>query len=179
MFIDLLKKRRSIRRFEDRPVEKDKIDALVEAALRSPSSRGFNPWEFVVISDNQMIKDLSLAKAHGSKFLSNAPLAIVVVADPEKSDVWVEDASIASILLHLQATELELGSCWVQIRLRERNDDESAEQYVAHKIGLEEGMVVESIIGIGYPAETKPGHQKSELQYEKISYEKYGKKMSD
>ena len=53
MFMSLLEKRRSIRRFLDRPVEKEKIDLLVEAALRAPSSRGFNPWEFVVVSDRR------------------------------------------------------------------------------------------------------------------------------
>ncbi len=179
MFIELLHKRRSIRRFEDRPVEKEKIDILVEAALRSPSSRGFNPWEFVVVTDKETIVDLARAKTHGSKFLGNASLAVVVVADPEKSDVWIEDASIASILLHLQATDLGLGSCWVQIRLREHNESASAEQYVSEKIGLPEGMVVEAIIGIGYPAETKPGHPESYLQYDKVSYEKYGNRAAE
>jgi len=53
MFISLLQKRRSIRRFLDQPVEKAKVDLLVEAALRAPSSRGFNPWQFVVVDDEQ------------------------------------------------------------------------------------------------------------------------------
>lgn len=174
MFIDLLRKRRSIRRFEDRRVEEEKVDLLIEAALRSPSSRGFDPWEFVVITDPATIADLSLAKTHGSKFLKNSSLAIVVVADPQKSDVWVEDASIASILIHLQATDLGLGSCWVQIRLRDHDKEMSAEKYVAGCIGLKDGMVVESIIGIGYPAELKSGHSSSSLQYDKISYGQYG-----
>lgn len=178
MFIELLQKRRSIRQFEDRPVENEKIDVLVEAALRSPSSRGFNPWEFVVVTDKETIIDLARAKTHGSSFLKNASLAIVVVADPEKSDVWVEDASIASILVHLQATDLGLGSCWVQIRLREHSRDRSAEQFVAERIGLRKGMVVESIIGIGYPTETKQRHAKSSLQYDKVSYDRYGNTKS-
>lgn len=174
MFIELLKKRRSIRRFEDRPVEKEKIDALIEAALRSPTSRSFNPWEFIVITDKKMIAALSKAKTHGSSFLKNATLAIVVAADPQKSDVWVEDASIASILIHLQAADLGLGSCWIQIRLREHSDDINAEQYVAERIRLKEGMVVESIIAIGYPAEQKEGHPESSLLKNKVSYGMYG-----
>jgi len=176
MFIELLQKRRSIRRFEDRPVEKEKIDALIEAALRSPASRSFNPWEFIVITDEKMIAALSQAKPHGSNFLENATLAIVVAADPQKSDVWVEDASIASILIHLQAADLGLGSCWIQIRLREHSDDTSAGQYVAEQIGLKEGMVVESIIAIGYPAEQKEGHPESSLLNDKVSYGMYGQK---
>ena len=82
MFIDLLRSRRSIRKFEDRPVELEKVDLLVEAVLRSPSSRGSNPWEFVVVNDPAIINRLSTAKPHGASFLANAPLAIVVCADP-------------------------------------------------------------------------------------------------
>lgn len=177
MFLDLLQNRRSIRRFQDRPVEKEKIDSLIEAMLRSPSSRSFNPWEFIVVTDPAMITRLAEAKSHGSAFMKNAPLAIIVCADPEKSDVWTEDASIASILLHLEATDLGLGSCWVQIRLREHDNRQSAEQYVAELVGLKKGMVIESIVAIGYPAEEKSGHSTSSLLYDKVSFERYGKKQ--
>ena len=174
MFIDLLRARRSIRRFQDQPIEKEKIDLLIEAMLRAPSSRGLNPWEFVVVTEKETLARLSRAKPHGATFVKNAPLAIVVCADPEKSDVWVEDASIASILLHLAATDLGLGSCWVQIRLREHDARQMAQDYVVKLLGLPEGMVVESIIAIGYPAEQQSGHPRSSLPDEKVSFERYG-----
>jgi len=174
MFIDLLRARRSIRRFQDRPVEKEKIDLLIEAMLRSPSSRGLNPWEFIVVTEKESLAQLSQAKSYGSSFLKNAPLAIVVCADPKKCDVWVEDCSIASILLHLAATDLGLGSCWVQIRLREHDNQKMAQDYVAELLGLPKGMVVESIIAIGYPAEQQPGHPRSSLIDEKVSFDRYG-----
>lgn len=174
MFLDLLKKRRSIRRFTAKAVEQEKIDYLVEAMLRAPSSRSLNPWEFVVVTEPQTIAALAQAKSHGSAFMKDAPLAIVVCADPEKCDVWVEDTSITAILLHLAATDLGLGSCWVQIRLREHDSVQSAEQYVAEKIGLKEGLVVEAIIAIGYPDEQKPAHARESLLFERVSYEQYG-----
>jgi nitroreductase len=172
MFIDLLRARRSIRRFQNRPVEKEKIDALIEAALRSPSSRGFNPWEFVVVTEPDMIADLSKAKPHGSSFLKHAPLAVVICADPEKSDVWVEDASIASIILHLAATDLGLGSCWIQIRLREHDAKQTAQEYIAGLLGLKKEMAVESIMAIGYAEEAKPGHPESSLLFDKVRFAK-------
>jgi len=175
-FLQLLQSRRSIRRFQDRPVEKEKIDSLIEAMLRSPSSRSLHPWEFIVVTDPEMITLLAAAKPHGSSFLKNAPLAIIVCADPEKSDVWIEDTSIASILLHLAATDLGLGSCWVQIRLRQHDTQQSAEQYVAKLVDLKKGMVIESIIGIGYAAEKKEGQPPSSLLYDKVNFEQYGKK---
>jgi len=174
MLIDLLRKRRSVRRFEQRPVEEDKVNILIEAVLRSPSSRSLNPWEFVVVRDREMLSRLAQAKPHGASFVKNAPLAFVICADPAKCDVWVEDCSIAAILLHLAATDLGLGSCWVQIRLREHADGRMAQEYVADLLGLPEGKVVEAIVVIGYPTETLPGHPRASLLDERVSFERYG-----
>jgi nitroreductase len=176
MFIDLLRSRRSVRKFENRPVERGKLDILVESMLRSPSSANRAPWAFIVVTDAQKLLQLSKAKTSGSSFLRDAPLAIVVCADSERSDVWVEDASIASLIVHLAATDLGLGSCWVQIRLREHDREQSAQDYVAEVLGLREGTVVESIVAIGYPAERKPGHPESSLSYDKVSFDEYGQR---
>lgn len=175
MFLSLIEKRRSIRKYQDKPVEPEKIDLLVEAAIRSPSSRGFNPWEFVFVTDKARIETLSRSKEHGSSFLKNAPLCVVVCADPEKSDVWVEDASIASIFLHLAATDLGLGSCWIQIRKRPHDGGKSAEAFIRETLNIPERINIESIVAVGYPDEDKPGHPKDALLYDKISYNEYGK----
>ena len=174
MFIPLIQKRRSIRRFLKRDVEPEKIDLLVEAALRAPSSRGLNPWEFIVITESEKLERLSTAKEHGSSFLKNASLGIVVCADPKKCDVWVEDTSIASIFIHLAALSLSLGSCWIQIRDRMHNDMMTAEEYIAGVLKIPANLKVESIVAIGYPDEEKPPHAKEELQYEKVHNNVYG-----
>mgnify|MGYP003851069277 CR=1 FL=1 len=176
MLLELLQKRRSIRQFEDKPVEKEKIDYLVETMLRSPSSRSLNPWEFVVVQDKQTIEALSKVKPHGASFMKNAPLAIVVCADPEKCDVWIEDSSIASLLLHLAAADLGLGSCWVQIRLRGFEDGRMASDQVAELLNLKEGLEVEAVIAIGYAKDEKPGHPKDSLLYDRVHFEKFGGK---
>ncbi len=177
-FIDLLIKRRSIRKFTERPVEQEKIDQLVEAALRSPSSRGFNPWEFVVITDKASISELATAKPHGAAFLKNAPLAIAVCADTTKSDVWVEDTAIAALILHLAATDLGLGSCWIQLRLRFHNDQQSASDFAAAYLNLPENMTVEAIMAIGYPAEGKSPHGHDALAFGKVHYQRFGERKS-
>jgi len=175
MFLSLVQKRRSIRRYLDKPVEPEKIDRLIEAALRAPSSRGFNPWEFVVVTDGVQLEKLSKAKPHGASFLKDASLGIVVCADPEKCDVWIEDASIASIYIHLAAESMELGSCWIQIRKRMHDQTKTAEQYIRELLNIPENFNVESMIAIGYPAEIKSPHSKEDLQYEKVHYNVYGK----
>ncbi len=174
MFMDLITKRRSIRRFTADKVEAEKVELLKEAALRAPSSRGVNPWEFIFITDRDLLAKLSTAKPHGSTFLRDATLGIVVCADPQKSDVWVEDASIATIFIELAAASLELGSCWIQIRERMHDETQTAEAYIAQLLNIPSHLKVESMIAIGYPAESKPPHTKEELQKEKIYLNQYG-----
>ena len=174
--ISLLQKRRSIRKFQEKPVEAEKIETLIEAALRSPSGGAKCPWEFVVVTDKGIIEKLSGAKAGGSAFLKGAPMAVVVCADPAKQDIWIEDAAIASTIIHLTAASLGLGSCWIQIRERKQTNGEPAEAYIADLLKLPGSLRVLSMVAVGYPGEEKPGHAKGELQYGKIHRNRYGQK---
>jgi nitroreductase len=174
MFFSLLEQRRSIRKYQPKPVEPEKIDRLIEAALRAPSSRGRNPWEFVVVTDPDLLLALSTAKPHGASFLKNAPLGIVVCADPEKCDVWIEDASIASILIHLAAAAMGLGSCWIQIRKRMYDGVDTSQDRIRKHLNLPENLNVLSIIAIGYPDERKPPHPADTLQRNKVHANSYG-----
>lgn len=176
MFLELIKSRRSIRKFKEDPVEKEKIDQLIEAGLRSFSSRSFNPWRFIVIQDRTLLKKLSTAKPHGAGFLKGAPLGIVVCGDTSKSDVWVEDTSIASAFLHLCAHDLGLGSCWIQIRERTHASTKSSDTYIKELLKIPDTLNVESIIAIGYPDEVKPGHSTDSLERHKVSFNTYGQK---
>ncbi len=178
MFFELIQKRRSIRRFTTEPIESGKIDRLKEAALRAPSSRGLNPWEFVFVTDRELLKKLARAKPHGSSFMSNAALGIVVCADPARSDVWVEDASIATIFLHLAAESLGLGSCWIQIRKRMHSEKMTAEAFIADTLNLPSHLSVEAMVAIGHPAEKKQPHDRGMLQKEKVFLNLYGDPFS-
>lgn len=174
MFNSFIESRRSIRKFKPQPIDQAKIEKLIEAALRSPSSMSRNPWEFIVITDDKLLEKLSQAKQHGSSFLKGALLGIVICADPQKCDVWVEDATIASIFIHLAAHGLELGSCWIQIRDRMHDGNTSSEEYIRQILGIPANIKVESIIAIGYPDEQKPPHKKDDLQFEKVHVNRYG-----
>jgi len=165
--LDILRNRRSIRRYRDKDLEPGTIDLLKEAALRAPSSRGIKPWRFFFVEDEDLLKKLSRAKEHGSSFLEGAVLGVVVCADESESDVWVEDCSIASIILQLVGQSLGLGSCWIQIRNRMHSSSLSSEDYVKGILGLPKGMKVESIISFGYPDEEKPPVRKEDLDYDK------------
>ena len=176
MFFDLIQNRRSVRKFKPAPIEKGKQDRLIEAALRAPSSRSFNPWRFIVVDDPALLERLSVSKPHGAAFLKNAPLGIVVCGDASASDVWVEDASIASVFIHLAAADMGLGSCWIQIRKRDHDTKRNADAYIKDLLGIPGNLMIESIIAIGYPDETKKGHSHDALEFDKVFYNRYGKK---
>lgn len=166
--IELLRQRRSVRRFENRPIEPEKIALLKEAVLRSPSSRNFDPWEFIFVDDKRLLDKLSKSKPHGAAFLKGAALGIVVCAEEAKSDVWVEDCSIASILAQLTAQSLGLGNCWVQIRKRFYEEGTPSEDYIREVLNIPDTICVESIIGIGYPAEHPEPIPAEELKSDRI-----------
>ncbi|MDD2540710.1 MAG: nitroreductase family protein [Desulfuromonadaceae bacterium] len=166
--IDLLRKRRSIRKFTTEKIAPETIDTLIEAALRAPSSRGINPWEFILVDNPELLAKLSTSKEHGSEFIKNAPLAIVVCADRTKSDVWIEDCSIAAIIIQLTAVSQGLGSCWAQIRDRQHGYEMTAETYLQKLLGLPEQLKVECLLGVGYPAEEKQPVPADKLQLDKI-----------
>jgi nitroreductase len=169
-FFELLKNRRSIRKFLQQPIEPEKIDLILKAALMSPASKRTNGWEFWVVQQKNTLEKMAECRPYGSKLLENAPLAIVVTADPSKSDVWFEDASIASIIIQLEATDLGLGSCWVQIYNREKDETISAEQYIKNILNIPEHLHVLSAIAIGYKDEERKPFDIEKLAYEKIHF---------
>lgn len=173
--LDLLYRRRSIRRYQDLPVSQEHLEQIIDAALLSPSSRGRQPWEFLVVTDMETLEKLSQAKK-GAHPLKNAPVGIVVIADPEKSDVWVEDTSIAMTHMWLTAEALGLGACWIQIRMREYSPEESAENYVRKILDIPANRQVEAILACGYPDESRPLRTKEDLKRERIFLNRYGVK---
>ena len=166
--LELLRARRSVRNYEMREIEPDLIELLKEAAVRSPTSRNFRPWRFLFVTDKAKLEPLSRAKPSGSSFLKNAALGVVICADETESDVWIEDCSIASIILQLTGQSLGLGACWIQVRKRMHDDALTAEAYVKDVLELPASFRVASIIAFGYPAEAKPPIPKTELEYHKI-----------
>ena len=170
---ELLKARRSIRKFQDKQVEEGKLDTILKSALLAPSSRRRQPWEFIAVTDRELLQKLSTCRTYGAEFLAGAPAAVVVLANPEKSDVWIEDAVIAAIIMQLAAQTLGLGSCWIQIRERFTATGLPAEDYVKEILNVPGKFKVQCIIGLGYPAEDKPPHVEAGLLLNKIHYNRY------
>ena len=173
-FLELLKQRRSSRVFTDELIDKDTVCNLMKAALMSPSGHRINPWEFVLVEDKAMLKALSQCKEHGAGLLEGAAMAVVVLGDTTKTDVWIEDCSIATIILQLAAEEYGLGSCWVQMRLRKDADGNLAEDNVRSLLGIPAHYAVLSIGGLGHKARETNPFDEERMQWDKIHIGRFG-----
>ena len=118
-FLDLVKARYSARAYEQRAVEQEKIDYILECARLAPSAVNFQPWKFIIVESEE--KRTALHAGYAQEWFQQAPLYIVVCGD--KSQSWTRkkdshdhadiDAAIAAEHICLAATEVGLGSCWV------------------------------------------------------------------
>ncbi|ASB51212.1 NAD(P)H-dependent dehydrogenase/reductase [Alkalitalea saponilacus] len=173
--LEQIQNRRSCRKFTSQPVGDDIKEQFIKAILWSPTSKNNRPWEFVFIENKQTLEQLSKCKPHGAAFLSGAPLAIVILGDPTKSDVWIEDCSIAAILVQMVAEDLGLGSTWIQIRRREHDENLSAGDYVKDIIKAPECLEVASIIAIGYKEREREPYADNALLHNRIHFEEFKK----
>ena len=148
--MDLLKlmyKRRSVRDFEATEITDEDLNKLLQAALLAPTSRNKHPCYFIVVSNKELLRKLSQCKNAGAEPLAECNKAIVVIANETVSDTWIEDSSIALTYLHLMATELDLGSCWIQIHLRDK-DGKDSEKLVCETLEIDDSHRVVGIMAI-------------------------------
>jgi len=167
-FKDLITIRRSHRKFTDEKLSSDDVALILRAGLMAPSSKGMHSYEFVVVDNPKHLEALSHCKSRGCDFLTEAPLAIVVMADPNVSDVFIEDASVASTMMLLQAEDLGLGACWIQVRERFDMSGESAEQIVREILGIPDEMRIISIIAVGHKGMERKPQNEERLKWEKV-----------
>ena len=156
-FLEVIEKRRSVRKYSDRPVEKEILDAIVNVALTAPSSRNCKSSAFMIVEDRDTLDALSQMRDYGSGLIAGAPAAIVVLGDETKTDLWVDNCAISATFVQLAVTAMDLVSCWVHINgrpcVRLEPEGAKAEDYVRNLLGIKEGMRPYCAIAIGYPEE--------------------------
>ena len=162
-----------MRKFTEEELSQEQVVSLLKAALMSPTSKRSNSWQFVVVDDKETLSKLSQCKSAGASFVADAALAVVVLGDPLASDVWIEDASVASIMIQLQAEDLGLGSCWVQVRERFAADGTPAGDIVHEILDIPLPLQVLSIIAIGHKGMERKPFNEEHLLWEKVHLNKY------
>jgi nitroreductase len=162
-FDKVLEKRRSIRRYKDTPVPREKILKILEAARIAPSAGHRQPWHFVVVEDEEAIK--KLAK---SEWAAEAPVMIVGLADQAASQNWcINDLGIAIEHIVLAATNLGLGTCWM--------GQTGREEMIKDLLNIPDNFKVVAVVPVGVPDETPSPKERKSLDAI-VSWEKYGSK---
>ena len=171
--IENIMTRTSIRQYKDQPVEQEKIDIMLKAAMAAPTAMNLQPWHFIVITDKDVIKQL------GGPRPTNAPLLIAMCGDTDKTsmpdgkgklpDFWVEDVSAATENLLLAAHALGLGAVWTgAYPAMERVAD------IANVLNCPQNILPVAVVQIGYPDESPT--PKDKFDEKNISYNKFGGK---
>ena len=168
-FMDVLLKRRSTRKFSDEKITKDELDKILKAGLLAPSSMNRKPVNFLVVERKETLSQLAKSKDHGAELIAGADKAIVVIADTMVADTWCEDSSIALTYLHLAATDLGIGSCWVQIHLREK-DGVDAEEIVRDIVKIDNHYRIVGIMALGHSDDIPEPHTIEDIDKEKIHF---------
>lgn len=167
-FRELCQKRRSIRTFTSQPVEREKIDYMLQCALMSPSGKRLNPWEFVVLTDESVLRQLAGSKTYGSQMFNTAMAGIVIAVDHSLTDTWQADGAIAAEHLLLAAEEQGLGACWCHIYGRAES-----EQMVRNLAGIPDKYAVLCVIALGYKDEQRKDYDLTKLFYHKVHWERF------
>ena len=172
-FQRLLIKRRSIRKYSEELLTSDETRKIIEAGLLSPTSKNRHSWEFVAVEEKEMLVRLSECKPQSGAFIADAALAIVVLGNPLESDAWVEDAAIAAMNMQLQAEELGIGSCWVQVRNRFYADNVTSGEYINGLLDIPMPLEVLCVITFGRKEQERTPADTENLRWEKVHIEKF------
>jgi len=156
-FLEVIEKRHSVRKYSDRPVEREVLEAIVKVAQTAPSSRNSKSSAFMIVEDRDTLDALSQMRDYGSGLLAGAPAAVVVLGDETKTDLWVDNCAISATFVQLAVTAMDLVSCWVHVNgrpcLKDEPDGRKAGDYVSELLGIKEGLKPYCVVAIGYPVE--------------------------
>lgn len=149
--------RRSIRRYDGRPVTEDQIERILRAAMCAPSANNEQPWQFIVITDRRMLDRIPTIHPYAA-MLKEAPLAVLICGDTslEKSPgYWVVDCAAATQNLLVAAHALGLGTVWLGVYPRQQRMDD-----IAALLDLPDHIKPLALVAVGHPAETKPANDR-------------------
>ncbi len=167
------RQRRSVRKYTGAGIDDAVLRQVLEAGITAPTGDNYQSVEFVVIRDRVRLEELAHARKAGTAMLEQAGAAILVLADTAKTDLWLEDASIAAAYMHLAADGLGLGSCWIQMRARDAADGSDMEDWLRTRFQFPEQMRAVAIISLGC-IDTHPApHPAESIRWGKVHEERY------
>lgn len=175
--LNLIRKRRTIRKFTDEDVSEEQVEALLEIAMCAPNRLDSQPWHFVVIRDKKLQNQMAdLLRVH--PYLEQAPVVIAVCGLPQKSATWIMDVSAATENMLLAATALGLGAAWVGAPDTVMWD--LCEEALCDALAIPLDVRIPALVAVGHPAQERPPHGKHDrFDRTKVHYGKWGELKLD
>lgn len=171
--ISVFNKRRSHRKYSIEPIEENILKQILQIGITSPTGDNFKTIELILIKEKTMLKELANMRKSGTKMLEGAGAAVVVLANSNKTDLWIEDASISASYMHLAADALGIGSCWIQVRERDGADGVSFEKALQAKLVIPEHMRPLCILSLGNVTTHLPAHATDDINWNKVHAERF------
>lgn len=168
--LEVMRSRRSVRRYTEEKLTDEQLKQIVSAALLAPSGHSKYPCEFIVVTNRELLEKMSHCRKGVAKMLEGAAAAVVVIADKDKSDTFVEDSCVAMMSMELLATSLGIGNCWIQIRNRDAEDDSTSEDYMRGLLNFPTNYACQAILSLGYPAKPPRARELDQLNFDKVSH---------
>lgn len=173
LVLDLFRTRRSYRKYSEKPIDEAVLKQIMEVGLISPTGDNFKTVELILIKEKDMLNEIANMRKAGTKMLSNAGAAIIVLVNTQKTDLWIEDGAISASYMHLAADALGIGSCWIQVRARDTVDGREFEEKLKEKLDIPKYMKPLCILSLGNVNYQLPAHSIEDINWDKIHSEKY------
>ena len=150
--LEVMRNRRSVRRYTSEKISDEQLKKILSGALLAPSGHSKYPCEFIVVKNREVLEKMSHCRKNVAKMLNEAAAAVVVIADKDKSDTFVED------------------SCVAMVRNREAENDAPSEEYLRGILNFPENFACQSILSLGMPARPPKARELDKLNFDKVSY---------
>lgn len=172
MLKETILKRRTVRKFKDKEVDRELLEEILMYASMGPSNGNSHPIEFIVVDDKEKIEKLSQMDSFATLYLKEAPCVVIVIANTDICKTWVEEASLTAAYLQLLAEEEGLSTAWINVIEGNTAEKISYEEYFRENFGVKKPYRAACLIPVGYKKSGTKDHEEFDVS-SKVHYNEF------
>lgn len=165
--------RRTVRKYTNEAISDNEIKEILKTALTAPTGRNTKSVEFILIKDKKILKDIAQSKKPIQNMPVDSAFSILVIGDKDKSDTWIENCSIALTTMQLKAWDMNIGSCWLQLRERKSIDNISSETLISTLLNIPKNYGILALMTFGKINQETKAYTDEDIDFSRIHLEKF------
>lgn len=165
--------RRTVRKYTDEIISDEDIKEILKVALTSPTGRNTKAVEFILLKDKEILKSIAEAKKPIQDMPVASAFSILVLGDTRKSDTWIENCSIALTTMQLKAWDLNIGSCWIQLRERKSVNGDNSEELIKRLLNIPEHYGVLALMTFGRINQDVNGYSDKDIDFSRVHFNSF------